>query len=438
MSNNPFLTIDREILADSGTSGESAENLFQLCDQIGPRFAGTEGYRRAAEFMLATFRRYELDNAGLEPFELSAWRRGEPAQLTMTAPLERPYPCYALPNGGGTVPEGIEAEVIDIGPGAKEDVEANQEDLEGRFALTTSRARHRTEVYEECALLGAAGFILANTADGMGLCSGTVTNGQEGTIPAVSIASESASQIQRLAGHRRPRFRLIANASFEPATTWNVVGELRGTELPDELVIMGGHLDSHEIGPGALDNATGAVQVMEAARLLSRQRQQLKRTIRFIGFGAEEVGLLGSHYHAEKHASQLGQARFMLNSDCPPMASPKGLAFHRCPQAEPYVEMLAEQMETPIPFHDRFHCHSDHYPFVLQGLPTAGMAGGEFAPQIRSYGHMAADTPDKISLTDLREGAAFAARILLRAANDEQWPCMRRTPDQVEELLNSH
>jgi len=100
--------------------------------------------------------------------------------------------------------------------------------------------------------------------------------------------------------------------------------------------------------------------------------------------------------------------------------------------------MLAEQMETPIPFHDRFHCHSDHYPFVLQGLPTAGMAGGEFAPQIRSYGHMAADTPDKISLTDLREGAAFAARILLRAANDEQWPCMRRTPDQVEELLNSH
>jgi hypothetical protein len=65
------------------------------------------------------------------------------------------------------------------------------------------------------------------------------------------------------------------------------------------------------------------------------------------------------------------------------------------------------------------------------------MAGGPFAPQIRSFGHMAADTPDKISLTDLREGAAFAARILLRAANDDQWPCLRRTPAEVREWVDA-
>jgi len=437
MPDNPFLAIDKQILADSGTSGACAENLYELCDKIGSRFAGTEGYRRAADFMLATFREYELDSAELEPFEFTAWRRGEPAELAMKAPLKRAYPCYALPFGAPTDPGGLEEEAIDIGAGANEDIEARREEIKGRFAITTSSARHRIDTYEQCAASGAAGFILASSVPGMGLGTGSVTNGEEGAIPAVSIACESALQIQRLTQNDRPRFRLTVNASFEQATTWNIVGELKGTEFPDELVIMGGHLDSHEIGPGALDNASGAVQVMEAARLLAGQRQNLKRTIRFIGFAAEEIGLLGSHHHAEKHASQLRKARFMLNSDCPSMGNPKGLAFHRCPQAEPYVQMLAEQMETPIPFHDRFHCHSDHYPFVLEGLPTAGMAGGPFAPQIRSFGHMAADTPDKISLTDLREGAAFAARILLRAANDDQWPCLRRTPAEVREWVDA-
>jgi hypothetical protein len=433
----PFLAIDRKILADSGTSGESAKNLHVLCDEIGPRFAGTDGYRAAADFMLDAFKRYKLDNAELEGFDFLAWRRGEPATLTMKEPFDRPYPCYALPGGAPTGPDGAEAEVIDIGPGSNEDIKANRKGIKGRFVITSATAQHRTGIFERCAALGATGFILGSNVEGMVLPTGTVTDGERSTIPAIGIGHESALQIQRFAKENTLRFRITLNASFEQATTWNVVGELIGTEFPDELVIMGGHLDSHEIGPGALDNAAGAVQVMEAARLLAKHRKHLKRTVRFIGFAAEEVGLLGSHHHAKKHSAQLRKARFMLNSDCPSLGSPKGLAFHRCPGATPYVNMLSKQMETPISLGDRFHCNSDHYPFILQGLPTAGMGGGRFSPKIRHYVHMAADTLDKISLTDLREGAAFAARILLRAASDEDWPRMRRSPAQVKKLLAS-
>ena len=113
------------------------------------------------------------------------------------------------------------------------------------------------------------------------------------------------------------RFTLATDATIEQDTTWNVLGELRGSEYPDELVIMGGHLDSHEIGPGAFDNGAGVLMVIEAARLLAKQRTHLKRTIRFIGFAGEEVGLLGSHYHAKTHAAQLREARFMLNCVTP-------------------------------------------------------------------------------------------------------------------------
>ncbi len=435
MTKNPFLAIDRQILADSGTSGECADNLHVLCDEIGPRFAGTDGYRRAAEFMLGKFRQYKLANTELEPFEFTAWRRGTPAELTMREPRVRTYDCYALPYSAATGPAGVCAELVDVCGGSPDEVEANRKQVKGRLVMTTASARHRTDIYEHCVSLGASGFVLANSAAGMILPTGTVANGEEGAIPAVGIAHESALQIGRLAKRGRPVFTLVADASVEPATTWNVVGELRGTEFPDELVVMGGHLDSHDIGPGALDNAAGVVQVMEAARLLAKRRKHLRRTVRFIGFAAEEVGLLGSHYHARKHAAELRKARFMLNSDCPSRGRPKGLTFHRCPKAKAYVETLAEQMETPISYSDRFHCHSDHYPFVLKGVPTAGMGGGRFAPSIQHFVHMAGDTPDKISLTDLREGAAFAARILLRAASDEHWPRMRRSAAQVRKLL---
>jgi Zn-dependent M28 family amino/carboxypeptidase len=240
-------------------------------------------------------------------------------------------------------------------------------------------------------------------------------------------------QIQRLAGKDEGVFQLTTHGSLEPATTWNVVGELPGVEFPDELVVIGGHLDSHEIGPGAFDNAAGTVVVMEAARLLAKQRKHLKRTIRFIGFAGEEIGLLGSHCHAAKHAAELQKARFMLNCDMPSLGRPRGLAFHKCPKAEPYMALLAEQMETPVLCQNRAHCHSDHYPFILQGVPTAGVAGGKFGPAIQHFAHMAGDTPDKISLTDLRDTAAFIARMLVRAANDDQWPDMRRSAAEVSD-----
>jgi hypothetical protein len=437
MNKNPFLSIDKRILADSGSSDESAKNLFMLCDQIGPRFAGTDGHRRAADFMLNQFEQYGLENTALEPFDFTAWRRGEPAEFSMTDPLVKPYDCYTLPYSAATGPGGVCGELLDIGSGSHRDIETHRKKIKGRFVLTTCSGAHRTETLARCASLGAIGFIYSSPLRGMILATGCVASSSEDTIPAISIGYESGLQIQRLSKNSAARFRLATHATFEPSATCNVIGELAGTEFPEELVIMGGHVDSHEIGPCAFDNAAGAVQVMETARLLAKQRKHLKRTIRFIGFGAEEVGLLGSHHHAKKHAAQLQKARFMLNSDCPSMGRPKGLSFQACPKAETYIATLAEQMGSPILHHDRYHCYSDHYPFILQGVPTAGMAGGSFGAKTEHFMHMAGDTADKISLVDLREGAAFAAQFLLRAASDEDWPRMRRSPAQVKKLLAS-
>ena len=164
---------------------------------------------------------------------------------------------------------------------------------------------------------------------------------------------------------------------------------------------------------------------------------RLKRTVRFIGFGAEEVGLLGSHAHARRHAKELRRARFMLNCDMPGLGGPGGLAFHECPAGADYLAELSAQMEAPLACGNRSHCHSDHFPFVLKGVPTAGLAGGRPGAAAGAAPHTAADTADKLCLTDLRETAAFAARFLLRAASDERWPIKRRTPKQVRAFVEN-
>lgn len=440
MKKNPFLSIDKRILAESGTSGEIGRNLYTLCDDIGPRFAGSDGYRQAAEFMLAAFRGCKLDHAHLEPFEFTAWRRGAPSQFRLLdarstgsrQPVPREYPCYALPYGAPTGPRGIRAEGVDVGGGSQDELDACRKRINGRLVLTDGTGGHRMDIYARCVEAGAVGVVLGNRVPGMVLGTGSVAEGDVGAIPAVSVPAEVHGEIQRMARSGRPRFHLVTDGACGPAESWNVVGELTGTDHPAELVVMGGHLDSHDIGPGAFDNAAGAVMVMEAARLLAKQRKHLKRTIRFIGFAGEELGLLGSHHHARAHAVELRRARFMLNCDTPSLGLPHGLGFHKCPKAAAYVARLSEQMDMELLCQNREHCHSDHYPFILQGVPTAGIGGGRFGPSIQHFAHMAADTPEKVSIDSLRAAAAFAARILVRAANDDAWPRMRRSRAEVK------
>jgi hypothetical protein len=431
MSKNPFLAIDKRILADAGTSRDVDDNLSALCDGIGPRFAGTPNYRKAADYVLDRFKQYKLDDAALEPFAFTAWRRGAPASLVLASPSALTIDCYALPYGAATPPEGVTARLLDIGGGSSDEIQAVRKRIKGRLVLTDGASGHRTDIYAQCAALGAAGFILSSPFEGNTLVTGSVAEGRDGIIPAISIGRESALQLQRLAKENDLRLTLTLDARLEASTTWNVVGELKGSERPEELVIMGGHLDSHELSHGAFDNGAGVVQVIEAARLLAKQRKHLKRTVRFIAFGAEEVGLLGSHYHAKTHAAELRKGRFMLNCDTPSFGRPRGLAFHECPRAAAYMAKLSEQMRTELVCQNRSHRHSDHYPFILQGLPTAGIGGGPFGPLGRQYPHTAADTLDKISLTDLRDCAAFSARILLRVASDDAWPSMRRSKKEI-------
>jgi hypothetical protein len=394
-----------------------ARNLFHLCDRIGPRFAGTPGYRRAAEYMRSQFEQYGLQRTHLEPFTFNAWRRGEPARLAICGPVDQTINCYALPYAASTPAGGVRADLVNVGSGTAEAIEAVSDRIAGRFALVIKPGRHRMDVYAACVNAKAAGFIFAAGADGMGLISGSVSDAEPGAIPAVSIGREDALKLARFAESQAVSLHLTTQHTIEPDTTWNVIGELPGRTHPDEFVIVGGHLDSHEIGPGAYDNGAGAVQVMEIARLLSSKRDRLDRTVRFIGFAAEEIGLLGSKHHANAHADQMPRVRAMFNCDMPGLCPPWVVGYHTCPDAESLIAALSKTLAIDLIPRAIPHGHSDHYPFTLHGVPALELVGSRPTVGGPKFAHMAGDTPEKIPLDLLADSAALAAEIVLHLAN---------------------
>ena len=319
---NPFKSLDQQIVGDSYTSSEAMDNLAVLCDDFGSRFGGTEGERQAAEFIQEKFREYGLSNIHLEPIKYLGWTRGE-GSLEIISPIQKTIPCITLPH---SPPVEMEGTIIDMGPGAPEDFDTRADEIKGKIVMTnseitpknTKRWVHRKEKLARSTLGGAAGFIFVNHYPGYGPATGGVGHkGQAALIPGISITKEDGAFIQRLSQRHGPvKVRLVTTDVLEPMTSWNIVGELPGDQFPDEIVMLGSHYDGHDISQGAVDPASGVVAVMEAARILSKYAAPLPRTIRFVMWGVEEIGLLGSRAYVEEHADRVEEYPLLFEYGC--------------------------------------------------------------------------------------------------------------------------
>lgn len=441
-TSNPFLAIDQKITGDIYTSTEVMDVLTVLCDDCGSRFGGTPGERQAAEFIAAKFREYGLSNVHLEPIEYIGWRRGQ-AQLEITYPIRHEIPCISLPHSPAA---NLQGTIVDMEDGALPDFDARADEIKGNIVMTTSVASpkgakrwiHRNEKYGRSLFAGATGFIFVNHYPGYGPATGGIGYHGEAHIPGISIAKEDGAFIQRLIKrHGRVDIRLTTSDYCEPMTSWNVIGDWPGTLTPAPVVLVGCHYDGHDIAQGAEDPASGVAAVLEAARALATHAPNLPCTVRFAMWGIEEIGLYGSHEYVKTHADALSQIRFYLNMDAAGAVKNKGIVLNEWPALEPWFEQMSVEMALPFAVGQSLSAHSDHYPFFMAGVPTGGMQAVNEAFEGRGYGHTRYDTLDKVSLLNLREAAALAARLLLRVAGAEAWPAARRDPAAVQALLDS-
>ncbi len=445
--------IDRRIAGEAWTSDRPYQNLLRLCDDFGHRFGGSDSEHRAAAFIEAQMKEYGLQSVEQHRFPMYSWTRGT-CLLAMTAPIERSFSAISMPYTGSG---NFEGEVIDVGEGEADDFARLGDRIRGKIVLTDAETNrpgeqksHRTDKYQRAVEAGAIACIFLNQNPGMLHISGALyaqnpggdhVSDHEAAIPGIGISYEAGSAFRRLAQRGTPRVRIRVENSTFLSRSANVVGEVPGGELADEVILLGGHYDGHDISQGASDNAAGAVVAMEVGRLLAPFAGQLKRTVRIVCFGCEEIGLLGSWHNSSSYAdgNSDGALRLMVNLDGAGrgQGGQEMLTATADPELASYFDQIAEKHNVKLDTRSSLSVHSDHFPYFMAGFPSVGLSSRDATAGMigRGYGHTEADTVDKVNLRGLQSASMVVATVAASVANDPHLPFERFDRAEVEKRL---
>jgi hypothetical protein len=432
---SPALIANADRLRDEAMKGDDAayDVLEGLTTEIGPRPAASEAEHRAAEWMAAKMKALGFQNVRLEPFAMTAFVRGVET-AAVTAPFPQRLVVTALGGSVATPPDGIEAEAV-VFKTYDELLAAPVGSLTGKIAVVTQPMPRTGDgsgygmSYQirglgpsEAARRGAVAYLLRSLAtDSHRLAHTGALSYLPGVpqIPAAALSVPDAEQIDRIAARGKPiRLHLTLTPSFRPgATSYTVVGDVVGREKPDEVVLIGGHLDSWDLGTGAIDDGAGDAITIAAAKLIMDLPQRPRRTIRVALFGAEEVGVSNLSFAAAHPAAE--QAKMVIASECDfgadhiyAIGLPKGGAGSRFGRTLGRVVAPIGTYISPEPPRDAGADLEN-----LVGVPLAGLA--QDGTRYFDLHHTADDTLDKIDKAQMNQNvAAWAAFTYLAADSD--------------------
>ena len=312
------------IIGAALTSDRAYTRLAHLTDAIGNRLSGSENLNRAIEWAAAEMKRDGLDNVRKEKVMVPHWVRGEES-LELLTPVPRKLQMLGLGNSIATPAEGITAEAIVVRNFFE--LERLGEQVRGKIVVYNApyvdygaTVTYRLEGASRAARFGAVAALVRSITP---VSLQTPHTGamnydpSQPKIPAAAITIEAAEFLQRMNdGGEHPMLRLKMEAKFLPdAEAANVIGELRGSKKPDEIVLIGGHLDSWDVGQGAHDDGGGCIVAWEAVRLLKELGLKPRRTIRVVLFVNEENGLRGGTAYHDAHRAEIAKHVLAIESD---------------------------------------------------------------------------------------------------------------------------
>ena len=314
----------QRLITESQSSDFAWQRLAEVTDTFGPRISGSEGLERAIDWAVAKMKEDGLENVRKELVMVPKWVRGQES-LDLIEPVRQPLPMLGLGNAVGTGPAGVEGDVIVVKD--FDELTARASDVKGRIVLFNAvftsygpTVAYRRDGPSRAAALGATAVLIRSVGP-TGLrtphTGATVYADNAPKIAAAAISAEDADRFQRLQARGvRIRVKLSMEAHFDPdSTSYNVIGELRGRDLPNEIVVVGGHFDSWDVGSGASDDAGGCIVTWEAARLMKKLGLRPRRTVRVVLFTNEENGLRGGNAYRDAHKDELKNHILLLESD---------------------------------------------------------------------------------------------------------------------------
>lgn len=408
-------------------------NLSTLCDDYGNRFIGTESERRARDFLLQKFSDHGLENPRVEPFTYVGWSRGT-CDVQMISPISRELAALSLVHAPSTPSGGVDAEVVDVGTGTEDDFRGVSNQLNGRIAMVGSGAPlgeviHRTTKYGRAREAGAVAFLFYSETPGQFFAEGTVSPAyrEAGSLPAVCITYETAQFIKRMLDRGPTRLRIAVENTITPDTeSWNIVGEIPGTDPDAGYILAGAHWDGHDLADGAMDDGLGVITILDVARVLSKLRGSLAKTVRFVGFGDEESWICGSTNYVAQHIDELPDCRLMINCDGIGRFGTSRAKIFNPDELVTSIKRIVSEHSLPLPVQKMKWRpgSSDNWPFTIEGVPTMSLSGSRtVAEEMEGRGwidHTHADTVDKLDPIRSREAAMCLASVIVGAARGSE------------------
>jgi len=431
-------------LRDQASAGKSiAYNLVSdLTTRFGPRPAGSASEQQSAKWLANEFQKMGFSNVAVEEFPLTSWSRGQES-AEIISPSPQKLAAAALGGSPPTPAAGLEGEVV-LFRSLDELLAAPEGSLTGKIAMVSRRmvstqdgsgygvaVAARSRGPSEAQKRGAIAFLLRSLGTDsarMPHVGASAYIGGRTTVPSFAVSTPDADQLERLVALGQPvKVRVFSSAKLDPnAHSQNVIAEVRGSEAPDEVVLLGAHLDSWDQGTGAIDDAAGVAIIAAAAKLIQDQPRKPRRTIRIVAFGSEEVsqpkppfGVFGGHAYANKRLGMLEKHIIAGESDFGAdriygLQLPKGAAESEWAKA--LYRVLDPAGVLPAAG-DPGHGGADVGPTVARGVPAFLLQ--QDGTRYFDLHHTADDTLDKIDRKQLEQNvAAWVALTWLIADSD--------------------
>ena len=425
------MNLDREVCATVWTSRAPEVLLNTLCHDIGPRPPGSASMAAAQQLLIRELQEIGATAIRREPVPLLGWKP-QPALAQMIFPRRRDYAAIHQVNSGTTDVTGT---LVDVGIASEERLNVLGKSLEGAIVLlrgfetSGSKFTPLPLTMERLARYGVAAALMQSVyVEG---CPAIEMASFEEVhpLPAAGITSGAGRELRQYS-RQRPTVHLQTSGTAFLTECANVVAEFEAPGDATETIILSAHLDSFYLNPGAFDNLTGVLSLIETARALVPMQPAFRRNLRVILFTGEEYGFIGSKTYVEKHAHELDSLAFVLNMDSLWPETARGIAVMGSTAMRDYISECMLNAGRDVDVRNLFCMSSDYLPFFLEGVPAARPA--DYFDSMPPWSHTTEDTADKIAGDWLRVNAMVFAQLLARMLTDpEPLPWTRRSRPDV-------
>jgi carboxypeptidase Q len=435
-----------KLIGEVMVNGKAYDYDRHLADDIGPRLTGSDNYIHAVAWAQDQFKSLGLKNIHTESFNMpNLWEPETPAVGNIVEPRNQSLHIFSAGWSPSTPADGITGKVVylpQILP--LEKLQAAKDKITGNIVMfdTASFGEHPAigDLLKALVVLNTfapKAILTTGRANGTQNAGSVSFNGDLAAFPAAQIGLEDELLIKRLLDEGPVTVHFSFKNRVRPATeVQNVVAEIPGREDPNSIVIVGAHLDSWHPGTGAQDNGTGVATVLEVARAVQALGRPPRRTMRFILFGGEEQGLVGSNSYSKKHAADMASIDAVLISDtgAQPLKGWYLMGRDDEKQALTDIEPLLAGLGSSDTNPDtEFLFETDHAGFDVAGVPTLVLWNG--IDKYFKLHHQASDTFDSVVQADLTQGVATTAATAYAIADSAQPFAPHDTPTEVEDML---